>query len=174
MTFRELLSQKNLTVDSLSVKIRGKIKKYEQIEAMMNEQKQKALQEKGVRKKKEMENEIAEAEGVLSEMNAELCKAIERFDKNKDYYAQQGQKLKDAKKGKGGNNNPPADPPTPNDPPADPPTPTDPPADPPQADPTDPPADPPAPKKGSIGWLVGGLLALGLAAVGINYYNNKS
>lgn len=167
MTFRSLLTQKNLSADKLSAKIKKDIKKYDTIESLMEQRKQELLQEKNQRKKKSIEKEIAEAEDALKEMDAALNVAIERYDKYKDTYAASASRLNAGRKknlnSTGGNAPASQDPPTP--PPANP----------------DPVNEPPAPesqsqpekKSSGIGWLVGGLLVAGLAAIGINYYNNK-
>jgi peptidoglycan DL-endopeptidase RipA len=196
MKFRAKLTAYGYTAETVSVSLRGKIKKYNNLEAAIVESEAELAEEKGQRKRKQLESQIAGAKAKLEELDAEIDKGIERYKKNEGTYKKAGQQLNgtgttadnngtDAGAGQGGdsttgtdtgaNDNTGTDNTntdnngTGTD--VDPGTGTDTGAN----DDAGTGADPkPKEKKGNtVGWVIGGIAAAALAVIGINIYKNS-
>ena len=155
MNYLNKLNELGLTEDSISASLKKKIQGYKKLEA-------KVLEFKEALDTGELEGDDLEvvtesynnASDDLRIEDEELVKAIVKFDANKERYAEQAKNLKPKTKK--------VQEPTPQPEPQ------------PQPEPT--PVAAVEEKKESssgLGWLVGGLVTVALAAVGINYLKNK-
>jgi hypothetical protein len=171
MNYLELLASLGLTKETVSAALQRKIKQLEKIKQLVTDNKA-ALEGLTGRRKINLENEIANGEAAIEEMEAEITKGIQRYHKNKDTYQKAGQQL-NKNKAKGGSTDP-APTPAPTPAPAPDPKPTPAPTPAPKPAPAPSPAKDDQPKKKSAaGWIIGTVLAVVAGAVGYNYYQNN-
>lgn len=198
--YLQLLESLNLTVSGLSSSLKKRIKNYEALLEAIEEEKLALEKTTSESKRAQLQEDIALGEQRAQQEEEEICAGIERWNRNKDIYAENAKRLKrgsaapsaseppvneppanDPPAGDPPSGDPPANEPPVNEPPAGDPPANDPPAgDPPAGDPPsgDPPAgDPPTKdkkkKKTGVWGVLGVVAAIGLAAVGYNYYKNQ-
>lgn len=182
MKYVDLLKEHGLTAEGVPVKTRTKISRLLNLNEAIASGEADLAGITSKRAKAAAEEKITESKNVGQQLDDEICEAIMRYVKNKDHYDTQATRLKAvaASKKNGGVTDPVIEPAvdTPADPPAAPATAIDPPADPPSTPAPKivdaPAADDKPKKKGSgLGWLLGGLVTVGLIAFGINYKKNN-
>ena len=178
MKYSQILTEHGLTADGVPVKTQGKIKTLEKLNAAIASEEADIEKITNKRAKAAAEKKVSESKDTGQLLDDEICEAIKRYVANKDHYDRQSQKLREttANRRKKVETEPAGEPavvlPIVETPPANEPAPVN---DPPTNEPAPASVDePPVKKKSSgIGWLLGGLVLIGLAAVGINYKRNN-
>lgn len=173
MFYESLLSPHNLTIEQLSKPTQALIAKYKQTTTYLSDVEAKLAAASGDRTKNKLTKEVDDVKTYLLDLEKQITRKIEIYAKNKDVYAANADRLKKAREGKVIQKAAPS-------PVVDAPAPVSEPivhneggviADADKA--TSDSSSAPIKKKSGIGWLVGGLVAVVLAGVGINYYNNR-
>lgn len=97
MLFTELLKEKNLTEETVSHGIKGKIKRYNRVLKAVDEAKEKLKTTTKDSIKKTLETEIATGEETLSKWNEEICTAVTNFSDNAELNKKKAENLKKAR-----------------------------------------------------------------------------
>ena len=177
MNYLNKLNELGLTEDTISTSLRKKIKDYKKLEGIVLGYKEDL--DSGEAQGEDLElltQSYNDASDDLNILDEDLVNSIVKFNANKDRYAEQSKNLKP--KGKKVAPVTPVAPVEPQ-PPVEPVVPAEP------AEPTEPvaPVEPIEPvvevveekkNNNALGWIAGGIVAVALAAVGINYYKNNS
>ena len=177
MNYLELLASLGLTVDTVSVTLKRKIKQLEKLKALIAEQTAAVETETSARKKKNMQNELEEANSAAEELEADIVKGINRYAKNAASYKAAGEKLNGRKKAASAPA--PTPDPTPDPAPQPDPEPTPDPDPEPEPDPTPDPAPQPDPepkpkkKKSALAWFGVGVLVVASGLIGYNLYQDS-
>ena len=175
---RDFIKSKGLTYTTASRGVQKKMTEYNQLETEIEKLKAKDLSNASEALKKQTQEQIADAEQALSEINDEVIKSYNKWEKDKGNYSLRIQQMNDAKAKKKlekGGQAPPAQPavvvPAASTDPAPAQTPTPAPAQTPAAS-TEPAA---ADKKDGIGWgwVLGTAAAVAGLFFGIRAFNNK-
>jgi uncharacterized coiled-coil protein SlyX len=169
--FEKKLTELNLTEKTISHGLRAKIADYRKSEGLLKDIKQrlKSGDYEEEDEKEELKEQFSNLEGALDGLDEEIIRHLIKFDKNKDKYAQMGEKLKNSSK----KSATPAEP-TPNPTPTPEPEPEPTPA--PAPEPTPEPTPTPEPKKegsGAAGLILGGLFVVLSGGLLYRYFKNK-
>lgn len=180
MYYGELLTKYNLQLTDVSVSIRKKAGKYDELSTAIASAEEELASEQDDKKKTKLQTQITDSKATLDELEHDLERCIIRFDKNKESYRANSERfrtLNQNRTGKPKNNAPSQDNPDPTlqqqqqqqTEPAS----TDAPAS------NDAPAandDQPSDKKksGGWGWLLAGTAAIVGVVIGVNVYQNRN
>lgn len=176
LKYSTLLQKHGLKEEQLSHKIKQAIKSINRIVDGTTAEEENLKNIKSERAVEAAKKRIEHAKILINEQDEELCERIETFVANKEVNQKRAANLEKARQNKAKPKPAETTDPAPvNDP--VPPTEPTPPAEPTPA-PTPAPAGDPSKKKeekkgSGLGWIIGGVVAVALAAIGINAYNNR-
>ncbi len=169
MLYENILAKHQLALEQLSKPTKDLIAKYNNTIKYLSEIEAKLAATTVDKAKNKLTTEIQEVKDYLLQLESQITKKIELYAKNKDVYAANAERLRKgrlAKQDQKGGGAPPVQEPAPASESIaaiDAPT-----------EPNEPPATPESTKsKSGLGWLLGGIVGIGLAIAGINYYNNR-
>ena len=99
MKWKKLMLANGFEVNSYSKTIQNLVKKYEELDyqrkELVNELKSAPNEQIDA-----IEDNLSEIQDLLNDSDAEICKKVEVYDRNRETYTKLGEKLKDSRKGK--------------------------------------------------------------------------
>jgi uncharacterized coiled-coil protein SlyX len=98
MKWKKLMLANGFDVNSYSKTIQNLVKKYEELD-YQNKELLKEVKSAPNEQIDEIENNLSDIQDLLNDLDAEICKKVEVYDRNRETYAKLGEKLKDSRRG---------------------------------------------------------------------------